>query len=128
MRLRNKAFQAQTEAENRRKLDIVLRSLTNDQLTVRQRHLIAYSIGCRRQYSFQLCQKPDFLPNAADTDVEQTVIRQFFGNAKGGKKRPAAVLVQRPVQDETANTVYIYLPEKKEEQRDDARKKETAAQ
>lgn len=128
MRLKNQVFQAQTEAENRRKLEIVLRSLTDDQLTAHQRRLIAYAIGCHRQYRFQLCQKPDFLPDVVNAGDDQTVIRQIFGNAKGGQTQPAAVLVQHPAQSKETNTVYIYLPKEKEEQGDDARKKETAAQ
>ena len=128
MRLKNQVFQAQTEAENRRKLEIVLRSLTNDQLTAHQRRLIAYAVGCRRQYRFQLCQRPDSLPDAVNLSDDQTVIRQLFGNVKGEKNQPAAVLVRRTAQGQETNTVYIYLPKEKEEQGDDARKKETAAQ
>lgn len=128
MRLKNKVFQTQTEAENRRKLEIVLRSLTNDQLTAHQRRLIAHAIGCRRQYSFQLCQKLNLLPSTMDTGEEPVAAHWIFGNAMGRKKQPAAVLVQRPALGKETDTVYIYLPEKKEERGDDARKKETAAQ
>lgn len=128
MCLRNQVFQSQTKAENQRKLEVVLRSLTDDQLTTHQRRLIAYAIGCRRQYRFQLCHRPDCLPCAADAGDDHTVIRQIFGTAEGGETKPAAVLVRRPVQGQETNTVYIYLPKEKEEQGDDARKKETGTQ
>lgn len=128
MCLRNKAFQSQTNAENLRKLDVVLRSLTNNRLTARQRRLIAYAIGGRRQYSFRLCQRPDALPNTTDTAAGQTVIRRIFGTVNGGDNQPAAVLIRHPGQDGTASTVYIYLPEEKEEYGDDTREEETTAQ
>lgn len=127
MRLRNQVFQTQTETGKRRKLEIVLRSLTGDQLTAHQRRLIACAIGCCQQYRFQLCQKPNFLIGPADAGDGQAVIHRIFGSAKGGENQPAAVLVRCPARGSEANTVYIYLPEKEEKQRNDIRKKEAAA-
>lgn len=126
MRLRNQAFQAQTEAENRKKLEIVLRQLTGDQLTPEQRWQIAQAVGCRRQYRFRLCQGPDIPLNTADG--HQMAAHLIFGDAKGESPGPAAVLVRCSTPGAESNTVYIYLPEEKEEQWDEIRKEETPAQ
>ena len=126
MRLRNRAFQAQTEAENRKKLEIVLRQLTGDQLTPEQRWQIAQAIGCRQQYRFRLCQGSDI---PLDTpDGRQMAAHLIFGDAKGESPGPVAVLVQCSTPGAGTNTVYIYLPEEKEEQWDDARKEKAPAQ
>ena len=120
--MRNQVFQAQTEMEKQRKLEIVLRQLAGDQLTVQQRWLIAQAIGCRRQYSFRLCREPDLPADAVGQGGGQTVRHLIFSDVCG----PAAVLVQCPARGEQSNTVYIYLPSEKEEQRDDARQEEIA--
>ena len=126
MRLRNRAFQAQTKAENRKKLEIVLRQLTGDQLTPEQRWQIAQAVGCRQQYRFRLCQGPDIPLDTADG--RQVAAHLIFGDAKGESPGPAAVLVRCSTPGAESNTVYIYLPEEKEEQWDDIRKEETHAQ
>lgn len=126
MRLQNQAFQAQTEAENRKKLEIVLRQLTGDQLTPEQRWQIAQAVGCRRQYRFQLCQGPDTLLDTAEGS--QMAAHLIFGDTRGESPGPAAVLVRCSTPGAESNTVYIYLPEEKEEQWDDARKEKAPAQ
>ena len=121
--MRNQVFQAQTEPEKRRKLEIVLRQLAGDRLTGQQRHLIAQAIGCQRQYSIQLCQEPGLPADAEGRGVGQTVRHLIFSDVCG----PAAVLAQCYVRGVQSNTVYIYLPAEKEEQRDDTRQKEEIA-
>ena len=124
--MRNQEFQAQTKAQSRKKLEIVLRQLTGDQLTPEQRWPIAQAVGCRRQYRFRLCQGPDIPLDTADG--RQVVAHLIFGDAKGESPGPAAVLVRCSTPGAESNTVYIYLPEEKEEQWDDIRKEETPAQ
>ncbi len=121
--MQNQVFQAQTEPEKRRKLEIVLRQLAGDQLTDQQRHLIAQAIGCQRQYSIQLCREPVPPADAEGLSGGQMVRHPIFSNAHGS----AAVLVQCRARGEQSNTVYIYLPTEKEEQRDDTRQKEENA-
>lgn len=120
--MRNQVFQAQTEPEKRRKLEIVLRQLAGDRLTGQQRYLIAQAIGCQQQYSIQLCREPNIPADAVGQGGGQTIRHLIFSDVRG----PAAVLVQCPTRGEQSNTVYIYLPSEKEEQRDDARQEEIA--
>lgn len=121
--MQNQVFQAKTEPEKRRKLEIVLRQLAGDQLTGHQRHLIAQAVGCQRQYSIQLCREPVPPADAEGLGGGQKIRRLIFSNAHG----TAAVLAQCRTRGEQSNTVYIYLPPEKEEQRDDTRQKEENA-
>ena len=117
--MRNQAFQAQTETENRKKLEIVLRQLTGDQLTAQQRRQIVQAVGGRQQYSFHFCQGLDIPLNTADQDGTQVAVHPIFGDAKGAHSGPAAVLVRCSAPGAESNTVYICLSKEKEEQRDD---------
>ena len=128
MCLRNQAFQTRANTEKERKLEIVLRQLTADHLTAQQRQLIRQAIGCREQYSIQLCQDIGPLSDAAVTGDGQPIIRWIFGNAEANASDPAAVLIRTPIQGGMSNTVYIYLPMPREEKKDDTRQKEPFAQ
>lgn len=128
MHLRNQAFQAQTEAENRKKLEVVLRQLTGNQLTPQQRQLIVQALGGQQQYRFRLCQRSDIPLNTTDQDGSQMAFHLIFGNSKGERPGPAAVRVWCSTPGAESNTVYIYLPEEKEEPRDDTRQEETPDQ
>lgn len=103
-----------------------MRQLTGEHLTPEQRWQIAQAVGCRRQYRLQLCQGADFPIDTADG--RQMAAHLIFGDVTGENPGPAAVLVRCTTPGAESNTVYIYLPEEKEEQWDDARKEETPAQ
>lgn len=115
--MRNQAFQARTETEKRRKLEVVLRQLTGNYLTAQQRQLISHMVGCGQQYNFRLCQESG-MPDVMD---DQAVVRPIFGDTADGVNGPAAVLVCTTDQGEVSNTIYIYLPIPREEKRDDTR-------
>lgn len=125
--MKNQVFLAQSDADMRRKLDVVLRQIAGNRLTAKQRHQIAAAVG-RRQYRFKFTQVPGLpleVKNAAD---DQTVIRPIFGDLKGVARGPTAVLVHGRVLGEEENTVYLYLPREKEEPRDESRKEEADSQ
>ena len=128
MCLQNQTFLAQTETENRKKLEIVLRQLAGGRLTARQRQMIAQAVGCYRQYSFALCRTADAFMAIAAPCGGQTVTRRIFGDVAAEPGTPVALLVQQSTQGGESHTVYIYLPEEKEEQGDDTRKEEKPAQ
>lgn len=115
--MKNQVFQAQTESENQRKLEVVLRQLTDDRLTSEQRRLIGEAVGFRRQYSFRLCRSPNLPP--IPLQQRGSSVHPIFGNLKGRAKEPAAALVRCSAQGKEQNTVYIYLPVEKEEPRDE---------
>jgi len=122
MLLKNKIFQVQTKLENQRKLEIVLRQLTGDQLTSEQRHLIGEAISFYRQYHFRLCRSSSLPTITSQQQCGRAAIRPIFGDLEGRTNEPAAALVRCSVQGEEQNTVYIYLPVEKEEPRDEPRK------
>ena len=124
--MRNQAFQVSAEAEKRRKLEIVLRRLTGDQLTAQQRLLIGRAIGHHEQCSFCLCQEPGVLSGITDKEDGKTTVRLIFGDAMGEISTPTAILVRTPSQGGMSNTIYIYLPILKERKRDDAQQEETS--
>lgn len=109
--MKNESFKAQTEMERRKKLDVVLRQLTGDRLTMAERRMIGEAIGYRRQYSLRLCRSPRaFLHRTAPNDGV-TCIQTIFGSLEDQPETPAAALVHQS----DAHIVYIYLPVKKEE-------------
>lgn len=118
MPLRNRAFQAQTEAAARRKLETALRTLTKDRLTARQRQLIVQAAGVRRQYCIQLCPKGTSFPGTADAG-RKTVTRHIFGSVRDWETQPAAVLIRQKIRGGTVNTIRIYLPAEREEHPND---------
>ena len=128
MCLRNQAFQVSAEAEKRRKLEIVLRRLTGDQLTAQQRLLIGRAIGHHEQCSFCLCQEPGVLSGITDKEDGKTTVRLIFGDAMGEISTPTAILVRTPSQGGMSNTIYIYLPISKERKRDDTQQEGTSDQ
>lgn len=127
--MKNRVFQARSETDNRRKLDVTLRKLTDDRLTVEQRGQIGRELVEGRQYAFQICQDPGVFcreVNPKNARDGQTIIRTLFGDLEYLSEMPAAILVRRLSPEERSSTVYIYLPTKKEERRDVPRKEETA--
>ncbi len=128
MCLKNQVFQAQSETDVRKKLDVVLQQIAGDRLTEKQRSQIAAAVGCRRQYRFQLCQTPGLPREAKEAADGQAVIRPIFGDLRGLARGPTAVLVRGCVLGEEENIVYLYLPRKKEEPRDESRKEEAEGQ
>lgn len=125
--MKNQVFLAQSEADIRRKLDVVLRQIAGNRLTEKQRHQIAAAVG-RRQYRFQFTQVPGLPSEVRDAADDQTVIRPIFGDLKGLARGPTAVLVRGCILGKDANTVYLYLPREKEEPWDESRKKEAGCQ
>ena len=126
--MKNRAFQVQSEVENQRKLEVVLRQLSGDRLTGEQRRLIGEAIGFCRQYSFRLCRPPSLPTISSQQTGGYTAVRTIFGNLEGRTDEPAAALVRCSAQGEEQNTVYIYLPVEKEEQRDEPRKEKVPDQ
>ncbi|MPM49561.1 hypothetical protein SDC9_96291 [bioreactor metagenome] len=127
--MKNRVFLAQPESVNRRKLDVTLRQLTGDRLTAEQRDRIGRGLDARRQYAFQVCRCPGAFcreVNPKNARDGQTIIRTLFGDLEHLSKRPAAVLVRRLAPGERSNTVYIYLPTKKEETHHVHREREAA--
>ncbi len=125
--MKNQAFQTQTEAECRKKLDAALRQLTGDRLTEEQRRLVWQAVGWHRQYTLQILENPGTFcreVNPKNGLDGLTVYHTIFGDLEE-LGQEAAVLVCRQTSPGRPRTVYIYLPKKKEEDRDDARKEET---
>ena len=126
--MKNQAFQEQTEEVCRRKLDAALRQLTGDRLTEEQRSLVGQAVGWHRQYSLQVLEDPGAFcreVNPKNGMDGLTVYHSIFGDLEE-LGQEAAVLVRRLASPGRHRTVYIYLPKKnEEEERNDARKKET---
>lgn len=122
--MKNQEFQTQTEDECRRKLEAALRQLTDDRLTEEQRRLVGRAIGWRRQYSIQVMEEPGAFclqVNPKNGMDGQMVFHTIYGDLED-LGQAAAVLVCRTTPQGRLCTVYIYLPRKKEEERDDPRK------
>lgn len=127
--MKNQKFQTRTEDERRRKLGAALRQFTGDRLTEEQRRLIGCAIGCHSQYVLQVLEDPGAFclrVNPQNSMDGQKIFHTIFGDLEN-LEEPAAVLVRRVIPQGRPCTVYIYLPQKKEEERDDARK-ETATE
>lgn len=120
--MKNLTFSSQTESEKQKKLDVVLRQLTEDRLTSEQRRQISKALGGRRQYNLLLSESPVLPREAKECGC---VIRPIFGSLNGPKQGPTAVLVYNKASGEPCNNVYIYLPE--EEQQNDARNEKTGS-
>lgn len=127
--MKNWVFRARSEADNRRKLDVTLRKLTGDRLTVEQRGQIGRGLSAGRQYAFHICQDPGAFCREADPKNArdgQTIIRTLLGDLEYLSEMPAAILVRRLAPEDRSNTVYIYLPTTKEERHNVPRKEKTA--
>ena len=127
--MKNRVFRALSEADNRRKLDVALRQLTGDRLTLEQRRQIGHELVAGRQYTFRICQDPGAFcreVNPKNARDGQTIIRTLFGDLGHLSEMPVAVLKQQYFSKGRSDTVYIYLPTKKEERRNVPRKEETA--
>lgn len=126
--MKNQVFQAQTESECHKKLDAALRQLTDDRLTKEQRRIVGETVGWRRQYSLQILDDPGafcLVVNPKNGIDGLTVYHTIFGDLED-LEQAAAVLVRRLASPGRHRTVYIYLPKRnEEEERNDARKKET---
>lgn len=108
--MKNKGFQAQTEAECRKKLDATLRQLTDNRLTEEQRRMVGEAVGWRRQYSLQVLEDPGAFcleVNPKNGLDGLTVYHTIFGDLED-LEQVAAVLVRRLASQ--GRTVYIYLP------------------
>lgn len=125
--MKNQVFQAQTEDECRRKLDTALRQFTRDRLTEAQRRLVVQAVGWRHQYSLQVLEDPGAFcmkVNPKNSMDGLLAFHTIFGDLED-LDQAAAVMVRRLMPQGRPCTVYIYLPRKKKEDRDDARKEET---
>lgn len=110
-------FQAQTELESRKKLDVVLRQITADRLSEEQRGIIENALGVRQQCTIRLCDSVGAFCRFANpnrTRDGQTVIRTLFGDYEQLTQQPTATLVQVGAPGSRENTVYIYLPPREE--------------
>lgn len=114
MDLNNRSFVKTSVKHRAKKLDVVLRRLTDDTLTKDQRLCLQHALDCRRQYRLRLCRtgcdfKKAVSPGQANKDCGKRV-RMLLGKNCG----MMAALVSSKTQGRGDNTVYLYLPESKE--------------
>lgn len=127
--MNNQGFQSLDQRTRRKKLDVVLRRLTNDRLSRKQRTAICRAIGTTWQYRLMIHTDLGAFCNEVDPKKErdgQTMIHTLFGDIEQLTSSPVATVVCRWAPGARSNHVHIYLPREREEKRDDTRKKEAA--
>ena len=107
-----------------KKLDVVLRRLTNDTMTEEQRQRLQYALDCRRQYRLRLCKTDcDFkqaVSSGQTNEGSKKRVRMLLGDNCG---MMAALVSSRPP-GRGNNTVYLYLPKSKEAMCDEMQEKD----
>lgn len=126
--MNNQVFRKQSTRKNKKKLDVLLRRLTDDALTDEQRRRLRYALSHHRQYHLRLCTSKSSFGQASDPDSVQNrsgTVRILLDGTECPNGAPLAALVRRRTAGKRENTLYLYLPKLKGERRDETRTKET---
>lgn len=113
--MKNQAFARQNQMDQNKKLRVVLRQLTADRLTAEQRLSIEQALGFQHQHYLQSYDSPQELSRAISRDsvhCKCVSSKTLFG---GLSDPPMARLIRRIGSRGPESTVYIYLPDQKEE-------------
>lgn len=126
MYLNNRAFQKKSTRARAKKLDVVLRQLTDGALTEGQRQQLGRVLGEQHQYKLQLFTSwCDFNLAAAQAQAQDKMLMHILPGGTGSPNHtPSAILARGQSHGKSKNTVYIYLPKLKEAMRDETRTKE----